>query len=533
MTVAEMVVRQLKNHGVEFLFGIPGGPSLAYLEACRNEGVQFVLVKNEASAGFMATAYTQLTGKIAACHGTFGPGATNLSTGVGCAYLDRTPLLALTTEMSDQNLGRIKQMNIDHQKIFGPITKWTTRLSPDRIGETIGKAVEIACSEVPGPVHIGLPSNIGDLLVEESPEPFPVSLKVVPDPGASSLAAMKDIFSSARRPVLAVGLSAVRLELEKEIVELAERFDVPVVLTPMAKGMIAEAHRNYLGVLFHALSQMMDSVLGKADLVVGIGYDPIEFNYEEWMPAVPLVHIDSVPADVPDDVDVVNVVGALHKTLNELLGLPRAKKEWDYNEIEAVKQAIGDSLRPKSSRMTPSDVLEELRAFLPAEGIMTCDVGAHTHLIGQIWPTPARRRQLMTNGWSSMGFGVPSAVGAKLAEPDTPVVCVSGDAGFLMNLGELVTARRLGLNIVFVVLNDNDLSLIDVKQQWRKAAKYGVDLYEGGLFESEKLLGAPAYRVSAREGLQEAFSAAFAQEGPAVVEASVDGSVYINLIAKR
>jgi len=308
---------------------------------------------------------------------------------------------------------------------------------------------------------------------------------------------------------------------------------VPVVLTPMAKGMIREDHRNYLGVLFHARSQMMDSVLAKADLVVGVGYDPIEFNYEEWMPAVPLLHIDSVPADVPAEIDALNVVGSLRKALTELLALPQAKKEWDYDEIERTKQAIGESLRPKSSRMTPSEVLDELRAFLPPEAIMTCDVGAHTHLIGQIWPTPARRRQLMTNGWSSMGYGVPAALGAKLAEPDTPVVCVSGDAGFLMNVGELVTARRLGLNIVFLVLNDNDLSLIDVKQQWRKTRKYGVDLYEGGLFESDKLLGAPVYSVSARTGLQEAFKAAFSGKGPAVVEASVDGAVYIDLIAKR
>ena len=535
MTVAQLVIKELKRHGIEYLFGIPGGPSLSYMEACRKEGIQFVLVKNEASAGFMATAYAMITGKIAACHGTFGPGATNLSTGVGCAYLDRVPLLALTTEMSDANRHRTVQMNIDHQKIYEPITKWTTRLNTHSVKRTISKAIEIAYSEVPGPVHIGLPADITDKEVVEEVDVPEIKICKAPKIGSAMLKALREQFLTAKRPLLAVGLSANRYEnIDKEIVKLAEKFDVPVVLTPMAKGMIKENHKNYLGVVFHALSTRLDPIIKEADLVVGIGYDPIEFNYEDWIPKTPLIHIDSVVGDVPKDVDVLQIIGSVSDALDYLNKSEGAKKEWDYSKIEMVKKEIGVALRPKSERLTSSEVLDALRKTLPENGVMTCDVGAHTHLIGQLWETPAPKRQIMTNGWSSMGFGVPSAIGAKFAVGENvPVVCVSGDGGFLMNFGELMTARRLNLTVVFLVLNDNDLSLIDVKQQWKNYQKYEVDLYEGSMFGTDIFLGLPVYRVTKSEDLDETMRKAFAHKGPSVIEAQVDSTVYSKLIARR
>lgn len=532
-TTAEKVARKLKMAGVQYVFGIPGGPSLSYMEALRNEGIEFVLVKNEASGGFMATVYAELTGKISVCHATYGPGATNLSTGVGCAYLDRVPLLALTSEMSDKNRNRIVQMNIDHQDLFKPITKWTTRLKVDNVNDTFDKALKIAYSEVPGPVHIGLPSDIADKESSEEIRDEQITGEKAKHADKAALKRMGDVFSQAKRPLLAVGLSAIRNGLHNEVVKIAEKFDVPVVLTPMAKGMIQRDHRNYLGVVFHALSNLLNPVIEKADLIVGIGYDPIEFNYEDWMPRTKLLHLDSVEADIDMDVEVMNVAGSLDYSLENLLNLPVQKNDWDYSEIAEVKERLERALRPSSDRMTPSEALDVLREVLPEDGIMTCDVGGHTHLIGQLWKTPAPKMQIMTNGWSSMGFGVPAAIGAKLAKPDKKVVGVTGDGGFLMMLGELITARRLGLNVVIVIMKDNNLSLIDVKQSRRKLERYGVELYKGDFIACDHLLGVPVKSPDSAEKLRQALKEAFQENGPVVIEALVNGKVYDELIARR
>lgn len=534
-SVAIEVARSLSARGVRYAFGIPGGPSLPYMDAFRDEGVEFVLVKNEAAGGIMATVYTQLTGEPAVCHATFGAGATNLTSGVGCAYLDRTPLLALTTEMSEANLHRNVQMNIDQQTLFKPITKWTARLSVDRVSETIDQALDVAFSEVPGPVYVGVPADIADQEAAAGGNGAASAPNITgPAPASpSSLESLHSTVAQAKRAVLAIGLSVVRLGLQDKLVRLAELLGAVVVLTPMAKGIIAESHPTYLGVLFHAASDLMTPILEQADLIIGVGYDTVEFNYEDWLPDAPLVHIDSMPADVPAGFQVTNVVGALESSIDSLLAGPAPNSQWDLHAIRDTRKTMETALRPRSSRLTPSDVLDELRDMLPDEGIMACDVGAHTHLIGQLWRSPGVRRQIMTNGWSSMGFGVPAAIGAKLAEPETPVVCVSGDGGFLMNMGDLVTARRLGLQIVFVVLADNRISLIEVKQQWRELPEYGVNLYDGSLLQSDRLLGLPVFTARTRDGVKDALRKAFAGDGPSVVEAVVDGSVYGKLIVRR
>lgn len=529
--VAELIAEFLKQTGVRYIFGIPSGPWITFMNAFEAAGLEFVLVSNEASAGFMAEVFGRLTGVPGVCYGTLGPGATNLSTGVGGALLDRSPLIAFTTEPPDSMMGRTTQMAIDHQALFQPITKWTTRLSEDQVQETLRRAVEIATSEVPGSVHIGLPADIGDKPAHERDFRPPNPGRVDP-PEPNRIAKLVELFANARRPLLAVGLTAVRSKAGDLIRRIAEKHRIPVVLTPMAKGLVPEDHPAYAGVLFHALSDIVAETNRQADLVIGVGYDPIEFNYEDWIPKVPLVHVDTVGADVDRKQYTValEIVGAINPVLEALAELKPESKDWDFQSLAERRNRMFQRLSPNGERFGPVAALDILRKILPGQGVMTCDVGAHTHLIGQQWRTPGPNLQIMTNGWSSMGYGVPAAIGAKLCWPDRPVVCVTGDGGFLMMAGEMATALRLGLHIVFLVLVDRRLELIRIKQERKGFRRYGTLLHGEQYTSAASVFGVPVVSARSLSEYETALNEAFAAKGPIVVEAFIDGEEYDGLI---
>jgi len=239
-TVAQIFARTLKEIGVTFVFGVPSGNMTDYIEALRLEdGIEFVLVGHETSAAFMAGVCGRLTGVPGICFGTFGPGATNLSTGVGGAFLDRFPMIAFTDEMPDHLLNRTVQMNIDHQALFAPITKWTSRLHRDNIDGIILKAAGISVSESQGPVHIGVPSGIG-LIRGEEPEKqvnyLRLEKQISLDDLHEAINKAKTAFQNAEKPILAIGLLAAKSQVQILIIQLAEKFNLPVVVTPMAKG---------------------------------------------------------------------------------------------------------------------------------------------------------------------------------------------------------------------------------------------------------------------------------------------------------
>ncbi len=535
-TVAQALVTSLRDMGVRHVFGVPSGGWVDYMEALRTtDGIDFVLTSHEGGASFMADICGRLTGVPGVCFGTFGPGATNLSTGVGGAYLDRSPMIALTDEMPAAMRSRTVQMGIDHQALFRPITKWTTRLAAETLNETLTEAAGIAVSGRPGSVHIGLPVGLSAADAAPASVVRPVAASpATPDAGA--IDALVAAFGAARKPILAVGLGAVHAGVQDRIVALAERFGLPVVLTPMAKGMIPESHPSYAGVLFHALSDLVGLTHVEADLVVAIGYDPVEFNFEGWMrDGLAIASIDVEPVDIdtakhPVAADVVGDIGA---SLDALLALDASTKDWDMAAVAARTAELFARLSPDSNRFGPCAALDVLRDVLPDDGIMTCDVGAHTHLIGQKWPTPGTGLQIMSNGWSSMGFGLPAAIAAKLCRPETPVCTVVGDGGFLMTVGELATAVREKLPIVILVFTDNDLALIRIKQEKKANPIYGTPVRTEGTIGGPSLFGVPVVTVADPEALRAALIDGFAADGPVIVEALLDSREYDGLVLHK
>ncbi|RJF96401.1 thiamine pyrophosphate-binding protein [Sphingomonas cavernae] len=535
-TVAKAVVTSLRDMGVRHVFGVPSGGWVDYMEALRTtDGIDFVLTSHEGGASFMADICGRLTGVPGVCFGTFGPGATNLATGVGGATLDRSPMIALSDEMPEAMRSRVTQMGIDHQALFAPITKMTTRLTAEKVGETLAEAAEVALSGRPGAVHVGLPVGLS-AAETSSPSPGRVTPKAPRQPDAAAVGALVAAFGAARKPILAVGLGAAHARVADKVIALAERFGLPIVLTPMAKGMVPESHKSYAGVLFHALSDLVGRTHAEADLVVAIGYDPVEFNFEGWMKdGLAIANIDVEPVDIDTGKHPVlaDVTGDIAAGLDALLALDVPPKNWDLDVIAARTAELFGRLSPDSNRFGPCAALDVLRDVLPEDGIMTCDVGAHTHLIGQKWLTPRPGTQIMSNGWSSMGFGLPAAIAAKLCRPDTAVCTVVGDGGFLMTVGELATAVREKLNIVIVVFTDNDLALIRIKQEKKHNPIYGTPVRAEGTIGGPSLFGVPVVTAADPDALRAALVDAFAADGPVIVEALLDSREYDALVLHK
>lgn len=532
--VAEALIELLAEAGVRYVFGVPSGPWAPYMEAMRTGAVEFVLVSNEATAGFMADVCGRLTGRPGACYGTYGPGATNLSTGVGSALLDRSPLLAFTTEAPEHMRHRTLQMQIDHQALFRPLTKWTTRLSVTNLRQTVRRAVQVATAEVPGPVHLGLPEDLGQqsVLSEAGTAPMLLGQAAAP-PTEAQLQEIERLLRQARRPLVVLGLSCLRTAGHDVLRQVLEQQRWPVVLSPMAKGFLREDHPAYVGVLFHALSDIVAETTREADLILAMGYDPVEFNYEDWLPPVPLIHVDTVPADVDASVHLVSeVVGDIGAVWRFLVTLPPLPHHWDLEAVSARRQRMFATLTAPRPRLAPSQVLGVIQELLPEDGYLTCDVGAHTHLIGQLWRTPAPGHLIMSNGWSSMGFGIPAALAAKLCRPQQSVVCVTGDGGFLMMVGEMATAVRLGLPVVFVVLVDRHIQLITVKQEHQGFQRYGTLLYPESYAPPPHYFGVPVLTASTVAEVHDAVAQGLKAEGPVIVEALVDPSEYDAVILR-
>ena len=536
MTSEDLIARRLRAHGVRRFFGIPGGPSIPYLEAFRREGIDFVLTAHEASAAVMADVTARLSGVTGVCHATFGPGAVNLATGVGGALLDRSPLLALTSELPEEWRGRTAQMNIDHQALFRPLTKATFRLTAGGAGEIITNSLHIANEEYPGPVHLGLPADLAGRSASGADE----TRRSVSGPAGSGRTRddsrpyhtderIRVLLASSKRPLLAAGLTAMRAGAGPMLLRFLEKNRMPVVVTPMAKGVIPSDHPCFAGVLFHALSDRLKRLTREADLVIGLGYDPVEYNYESWMPDVPLVHFDTLASDpgIRGAISSASPPGMWFEALSVLSGSP------DMMLVaHQVREEIRYLLHAAAADFNPVTALSLLQDMLPHDTIVTADVGSHLHLMGQLWKVPATGRLIMTNGWSSMGFALPAAIAAALERPDLPVVCVTGDGGLLMHAGEMMTARRLGLGITVVVLSDGELNLIKIKESWRGMTPYGTRLYENTLFGTDSFLGTDVVHVTDAGAMRSAVSRAINSRSGLIIEAAVDPSVYSELIER-
>ncbi len=527
MNNAELIVRTLKSAGVEHGFGIPSGNVLPLMDAMRRHGLPFVLTAHEGSAAFAADVTGRLTGVPGLAIATLGPGATNLATGVGSAFLDRSPMIAITCNLDSHQMGRRIQMYIDHQTLFGPITKASLILRDGEVADQVAEAVTLALSEPVGPVHLDLPEDVA-LAPAKERVPRIADPKGAASPSRASLVEAMALIRAASRPIVVIGANALRMRNSGLLLRFLKRHGLPFATTTMAKGLVDDGAPMAIGCIERAKRQMQRQFLQGSDLIVGIGYDTVEVEFEAWIGHAPLLQVDIEEPDLPPSVDCkLTVVGDLDAALSVFCDFEPAKNNWTPEELDTHRSEFQRALRPVSPDFAPHQVIDIVRDVLSADGILAFDVGAHTHQIASQWDVPGADRFLITNGWSSMGFGLPAAIAAGLARPQQPVVCLIGDGCFQMTCGELVTAKRLGLSLPVVVLDDRWLGLIKVKQERRQIPHYGTALQEEDYRDPpEHYFGVPA--VVARDGtaLRSHLAAALKADHPTVIEAIVDPGHY-------
>ncbi|MCI3275302.1 thiamine pyrophosphate-binding protein [Streptomyces cylindrosporus] len=527
---AALVAEHVRASGARFVFAYPGDPIIELMEAMRALDVEVVLGSREGTAVFMAEAHAMVTGRPGVCLSTLGPGSTSIVNGVAAATWDRVPLLAISGQIDAGREDLVTHQVVDHKLLFSPVAKWAGRIHPRSVDAVLRKALRLAVAERPGAVHL---TGSAETFAAPAPD---VAVKSPPLDGASGGVRVQRaaggpdpaaLLRAARRPVLLAGAAATRCDATEALTRLAESGGFPVVVSPMAKGVFPEDHPLFAGVLDMACNQVLWDFLADSDLVVAAGFDPVEL-IRPWSLAVPVLHVDTTPnvdQVYPSDCEVVGDVSAsLDWLAHGLRGEPRWRERDIAAHRERLRAAYYSGRVP--GRLNPTDVIDVVRAAAPPETVVTCDVGSHKLLVGQGWRARRPRSVLMSNGLSSMGFGLPGAVGAQLALGDVPVVALVGDGGFAMAATELRLAAARQLPLTVVVFVDGSLNRIELKQRALGYPGTATRLDDIDLVALAGSMGCDGVRVSSVAELEKATAGLGAPTGPLLIEARIEPAQY-------
>jgi len=535
MKSSELFVKWLENEGVRYIFGLPGEENMDILDALFDSPIEFVCTRQEQGAAFMADVYGRLTGKAGVCLATLGPGATNLMTGVADAFLDRSPLVAITGQTGRELLHKESHQNIDIVQTFKQFTKWNARVGISRtIPEVVRKAFKVSETEKPGPCHIEIPEDVAAEEVEG--EPLPVTGFKRPHTDHIVCRKAAEIIQQARRPILLAGNGVIRGRASDALRKFVEKTRIPVANTFMSKGVLPSESELSLSTIGLQSRDFISCGFDRADLIISVGYDFVEYAPSFWNRGKkPVVHIDFTPSEIDEyyipQVEVIGDIAAnLANMMNEIEPIeqddfPRLLKTMGEDEL---KEYADDASFP----LKPQKILYDIRRIMGREDILISDVGAHKMWIARIYPAEEPNTTLISNGFAAMGFALPGAVCAKLIHPERKVLAVCGDGGFLMSSHELETAVRMKLPFVILIFNDGKYGLIEWKQINRFGRTYGVSFGNPDFVQLARSFGAAGYRVQTAQELHPALKEAFAAKVPAVVDVPVDYRENINLTEK-
>ena len=534
LSTASVMARYFAQAKIPYLFGYPGDPNIELMEQCRREGLEFVLTCREGTAALMADAFGQMTGLPGVCVSTLGPGSTNLVNGVANAFLDRTPMIAISGQMSSRLEPVFTHQYVDQGRLFSTISKWATHIVPEAAGAIMRKAFRVATAERPGPVHITTTANVLGVDASDDEVRLPPFAPAGGACGSFSVAGESaepaKLLAGARRPMIVAGMSAVRAACGPALRALAEALGCPVIVAPKAKGIFPEDHAYFAGTIDMACNKKVWSYLATSDLILAVGFDAVEL-IKPWQLRVPVVHIDSTPNTDQVYAADVEFVGAMPVVLDAFRAAAAAGAgaRWSEAEVRRHRDELFEEYYSGrvAGKLNPSDVVDTVRAALPAATLATTDVGSHKLLVGQGWRTHEPRTLLMSNGLSSMGFSLPGAIAAKLLHRDRPVVCFTGDGGFAMVQSELRVAATLGLGVLVLVFCDNSLHRIELKQMVRKYPSWGTRFEPSDLVKLAESMGCDGERVESAAALARAVAGAARLSRPLVVEARIDPAQYV------
>ncbi|WP_146344263.1 thiamine pyrophosphate-binding protein [Phaeobacter marinintestinus] len=530
LRAADVLARRLYAAGCRHAFGMPGGEVLTLVDALERAGIAFHLTKHENAAGFMAEGVHHRDGAPGILVATLGPGAMNGVNVIANALQDRVPLIVLTGCVDEDEALSYTHQVMDHAAVFAPLTKGSWRLTPQGAGIVADKAISVAMSPRQGPVHIDVPISVADA---EAPAPAPL-VRAKPAtvvPTGPDLATARDVLAKAKRPLAVIGLDVLADGSQRVLQAFVEHFGIPFITTYKAKGVITEDHPLCLGAA--GLSPLADQhllpLVQQADLVLAIGYDPIEMRpgwRNAWDPARQTV-IDLCAEPNTHDMHhaTLSFVADTGATLEALAQGLSGQQTWPGNEIAQTQAALTAAF-PADEDWGPAAVIDETRQALPDTTLATADSGAHRILLSQMWHCSEPKGLVQSSGFCTMGCAAPLAIGLKLVEPNRPVVSFSGDAGMLMVAGDLATAAELNTPVIFVVFVDASLALIELKQRQRQMPNRGVDFGHHDFAAIGRAFGGNGVTVRNRADLRAALTTAISADRFTVIAAEIDKGAY-------
>ena len=527
-TVAECLADALAAHGVKRIFGVPGGgSSLDVIEAAAHRGIEFVLTRSENAAVMMAAATADLAGTLGVALTTKGPGVANGANGMACAMLDRSAVMLITDGFTAEESGYVTHQVFDQEKMLAPVTKRSSRLELDDVAKEIHDLIELAKTPPLGPVHVEIAGGHARQAV-----PDDIAKHRTRDPAREidepALLQAGELIRKASRPVIIAGLEARTPACSNAIRNMAETLCCPVLTTYKAKGVVDDRMAQFVGNFTGGKAE--SECVGKADLILLCGLDPVELLRIPWRYDSPVVDVARVRHRVHYVEPAVAVHGPLGAALKRLnTGLSRSG--WQDSEIAGMRLRMAGRLEyPESTGLGPQQIVELAERAAGDAGVeprIAVDAGAHMFSAMAFWPAAHPQDVLISNGLATMAYALPAAIASALHEPQRPAIAFIGDGGLMMCLGELSVAAEQAARVVVIVFNDRSLSLIDIKQQQRGLPPRGVRWEAPDFARTMEGLGGRGIQVESADEYRAAVASALRHEGPSLIDVKVNPDGYL------
>jgi len=491
---AGLITTLLERQGIDVIAGIPGGANLPLYDALRASRIRHVLARHEQGAGFIAQGIARARGTAAVCFGTSGPGATNLLTAIADAKLDSVPLVSVTGQVPRAMIGTDAFQEIDTYGLTVPITKHNYLVrSAAELLEVIPDAFRVATSGRPGPVVVDVPKDVQNATIEVGALPEPGRAAPPPQPRADDVARAAAMIGAARRPILLIGAGVIAAEGSAELRALAEAASIPVASTLLGLGAMAAGHPLFLGMVGMHAARWTNMLLEECDLLIALGMrfdDRATGKADAFCPHAKILHVDIDASELGKikrpSLGLEADAGAFLRAVRPLVASDE-RTDW-MARLRQLRAAHPLATPGEDDPLQPYGIVRHAAAMAGEDAIVTSDVGQHQMWVAQAYPFSRARQWLTSGGLGTMGFGMPAAIGAALAEPGRRVVCFTGDGSLLMNLQELATAAEEGVDVKVIVLNNGHLGLVRQQQQ----------LFYGGRYHASRFHAEPDFAAIAR-----------------------------------
>ncbi len=536
MKAAELLVRCLENEGVEYIFGIPGEENLDLMDALLDTSIKFITTRHEQGAAFMADVFGRLTGKAGVCLATLGPGATNLITGVADAQLDMAPLVAIAGQAATTRLHKESHQVLNLVEMFKPISKYSTQvLEASVIPEIVRKAFKLSQAEKPGVSFIDLPENIAAHELEAS-APLKVQSSMVPLPPLEKVNQAVSLISQAKNPIIMAGNGVVRSKASKALQAFATQLNIPVATTFMAKGSMPFSDALSLGTVGLQAHDYVSCGFDKADLIICIGFDMVEYHPYLWHPNKDkkILHISEEAAEV-DEYYILEcgVIGDISSGLKQISANLQYKSKASVENLRTIiVEEMEEYAQDNAFPVKPQRIVWDLRQALNHDAIVLSDVGAHKMWMARMYQAEQPNTCIISNGFASMGISVPGAIAAKLVHPDRVALAVCGDAGFMMNCQEIETAMRIGTPIIVLIWSDAKYGLIKWKQDIHFGRESHIAFTNPDFVKLAESFGAKGYRIEKAEDLLPTLQQAITDNTVVIIDCPVDYAENMKLTKK-